>query len=78
MSQTEFTGYLIVYGLILIGGLIAVIKPIINLNVNIQKLTDAIENLNLDVKDIKDEVEKHDVAINDHETRITVLEKGGK
>lgn len=53
MTNTEFTGYLVVYGLILLGGLIAVIKPIINLNVNIQKLTDAIENLNLDFKDLK-------------------------
>lgn len=77
MTNTEFTGYLVVYGLILLGGLIAVIKPIINLNVNIQKLTDAIENLNLDFKDLKREVDKHDEVITDHETRLSVLEKTG-
>lgn len=75
MSNTEFTGYLIVYGLVLLGGLIAVIKPIVSLNVNIQKLSDAIASLNLSFNDIKSEIDKHDEKLNDHETRLTIIEK---
>lgn len=77
MTNTEFSGYLIVYGLILLSGLIAVIKPIISLNINIQKLSDTISNLNAFYKDIKDDVDKHEDKLNDHETRLTVIEKKG-
>lgn len=75
MTNTEFTGYLIVYGLVLLGGLIAVIKPIISLNVNIQKLSDAIASLNLSFNDIKGEIDDHEKKLNDHETRLTIIEK---
>lgn len=75
MSQTEFIGYLAVYGVVFLGGLIALIKPIINLNVNIQKLTDSITQLTNDNTDIKADVAKHEAQLNDHETRLTIIEK---
>lgn len=36
MSNTEFIGYLAVYGIVFLAGIIGLIKPIIKLNVNIQ------------------------------------------
>lgn len=75
MSQTEFIGCLCVYGLVFLGGLIGLIKPIITLNVNIQKLTDSISNLTNDSNDIKADIAKHETKLNDHETRLTIIEK---
>lgn len=75
MTNTEFTGYLVVYGIILITGLIGVIKPIVSLNVNIQKLSDTIANLNINFNDVKSDVDKHEAKLNDHETRLTIIEK---
>lgn len=75
MSNTEFVGYLVVYGVVFLGGLIGLIKPIITLNVNIQKLTDSINNLSEDNKEIKSDISKHEGILNDHETRLTIIEK---
>lgn len=75
MSQVEFVGCLAVYGVVFIGGLIALIKPIISLNVNIQRLTDSIDSLTDDSKELKKEVNKHEDILKDHETRLTVIEK---
>ena len=74
MSNTEFWGYLIVFAVPVLGSLIALVKPIINLNVNIQKLSDAITHLNSDKKEMKKELDEHEEKINDHETRIFLLE----
>lgn len=75
MSQSEFIGYLAVYGVVFLGGLIALIKPIISLNVNIQKLTDSIGKLSSDSDEIKGTVERHSEILADHETRLTVIER---
>lgn len=75
MSNTEFIGYLAVYGIVFIGGLIGLIAPIVKLNVNIQKLTDSITHLTSDSKKIEADVNKHETILNDHETRLTVIEK---
>lgn len=77
MTNVEFIGCLAVYGLVFIGGLIALIKPIITLNVNIQRLSDSIDNLTKDSKAIKDSVDKHESMLNDHEKRLTVIEANG-
>lgn len=74
MSNTEFIGYLCVYGLVFLGGLVALVKPIINLNVNIQKLTDTIAHLTTDNNELKSDVNKHEIKLNDHETRIALIE----
>ena len=75
MSNTEFIGYLAVYGVTVLGGIVALVKPIINLNVNIQKLTDSITQLTTDSNNIKADVEQHEKTLQDHETRLTVIEK---
>ena len=74
MTNTEFIGYLCVYGLVFLGGLVALIKPIISLNVNIQKLTDSINKLSEDNDELKADVDRHEEKIQDHETRLTLIE----
>lgn len=77
---------LIVAAVALIAGLIAIIKPIIDLNTNIAKLTTAVTALEDLVKEKTDNLDKritkHGEEIDDikvkqaeHETRITHLEK---
>lgn len=78
MSNTEFIGYLAVYGIVFLAGIIGLIKPIITLNVNIQKLSDSIDKLSSDTTDMKSDLEEHKSILDDHEKRIIVLEhKGG-
>ena len=74
MNSTEFWGYLMVFCVPVIGSLVALIKPIINLNVNIQKLADAVSTLNSDKEEIKAQITKHEDILNDHETRLTLFE----
>lgn len=70
----------------LIVGLIAIIKPIVDLNANITKLTTVVEQLEKLIKDKTDNLDKrvteHGKEIDDlkvktaeHETRIKALEK---
>lgn len=75
MSNTEFIGYLAVYGIVFLAGIIGLIKPIIKLNVNIQKLTDTIAHLSSDSTELKADLETHEKILNDHETRLTIIEK---
>lgn len=69
-----------------LGGLVALITPIIRLNSNITRLTTAVENLENIVKEKTDKLDarvtKHGEQIDDlkltqkeHETRIKQLEK---
>jgi len=74
MSNTEFWGYLIVFCVPVLGSIIALIKPIINLNVNIKGLTDAVTHLNSDKKEMKKELDEHERKLHDHETRIQIME----
>ena len=77
---------LIVAAVALIAGLIAIIKPIIDLNTNIAKLTTAVTALEDLVKEKTEQLDKritkHGEEIDDikvkqaeHETRLTHLEK---
>lgn len=77
---------LIVAAVALIAGLIAILKPIIDLNTNIAKLTTAVTALEDLVKEKTEQLDKritkHGEEIDDikvkqaeHETRITHLEK---
>lgn len=70
----------------LIGGLIAIVTPIVRLNANITKLTTIVEQLEKLVKDKTDELARRstehgkeidDLRIKqtDHEARIKTLEK---
>lgn len=78
MNNTDFIGYLVVFCVPLIASFIALIKPIITLNVNIQKLADSIKNLYFDRDEIKSQVNCHEEKINDHETRIQLMENRDK
>ena len=80
MSNTEFIGYLIVFAVPVLGSLVALVKPIINLNVNIQKLSDSITHLNSDKKEMKNQLNEHEEKLNDHETRLLIMEhdRGGR
>lgn len=74
MNNTEFWGYLVVFCVPVIGSFVALMKPIINLNINIQKLADAVSTLNSDKDEIKSQITKHEDILNDHETRLTLFE----
>lgn len=71
----------------LIGFLISVTKPIVSLTKSITTLTIEVNGLRADLKEQKDEVhasfvkvwghiDEQDDAINDHETRLRLLEEG--
>ena len=74
MSENEFVGYVIVVCLPLLGSIAALIKPIINLNVSIQKLYDLISQLNSDNAETKSAIKEHEGKIADHEARLRVME----
>lgn len=57
-----------------IGGLIPIITPILKLNSSIVKLDTTIKNILDDNLEIKGNVRDNTTKINNHETRITVLE----
>ena len=78
MSNTELWGYLIVFCVPVLASIVGLIKPIINLNVNIKGLTDAVTHLNSDKKEMKEQLCEHEGRLNDHETRIQILEYGDK
>ena len=73
---------IVVGALALIGALIVVVKPIINLNTNITALTSSVDQLKDILSDLKERVTNHGKEIDeirktigDHEARIRVLEK---
>lgn len=84
MGETEFLGTLVL-GLVTLASLFAVllkcVKPINDLNINIIKLTDAIEKLMENDKRQDDRIREHGKQIDDlniakenHEQRIKNLE----
>lgn len=75
MGNAEFIGIMVLVFIPAMISLVTLIKPIITLNVNIQKLSDAINQLNSDYTGIKKAVEENKDTLNDHETRITILER---
>lgn len=74
MSTNEVVGWAVIVGLPLVGSVIALIKPIINLNTNITKLTFSIEQLSKENIDVKKEVKAHGETLEDHEKRIYLME----
>lgn len=58
----------------LVGFGITVIKPILQLNSSIVRLTDAVENLQVIQNDNKQDLKEQADKLEDHEHRITVLE----
>lgn len=74
MSTNEIIGWAVVVGIPLIGSVIALVKPIINLNTNITKLALSIEQLSRDSIDVKKDVRAHTEKLEDHETRLQLIE----
>lgn len=74
MDTNEFIGTIIAVGLPLLVSIIAIIKPIINLNTSIVKLNVTIEQLIDDNTGIKGELKEHDDTLKDHEKRLYLME----
>lgn len=82
--MTEWTVVTVIIALT--GLVLTVVRPVVNLNTSITRLTDAVGTLQENLKeftvknaDSHDRLWKHiecqDTVISDHETRITVIEK---
>jgi outer membrane murein-binding lipoprotein Lpp len=74
MSTNEIVGWAVVVGVPVLVSAMALVKPIINLNTNINKLTFSIEQLAKDNSDVKKDVKAHSKTLDDHEKRIYLME----
>lgn len=74
MSTNEIVGWAFVVGVPIILSLVTLIKPIINLNNSITKLTVSIEQLSKENIDVKKDVKAHGETLEDHEKRIYLME----
>lgn len=74
MSTNEIVGWAFVVGVPIILSLVTLIKPIINLNNSITKLTVSIEQLSKENIDVKKDVKAHGETLEDHEKRIYLIE----
>lgn len=74
MTNAEFWGYVVVFCIPVLGSIAALIKPLINLNVSIQKLYDLISQLNTTSAETKEELTEHANMLHDHEQRIRLIE----
>lgn len=74
MSKYEIVGLIIVDGLALLGGLAALIKPLINLNSTITKLDTSLKIFVKEKDEVKIELKEHEKKIDDHERRIYSIE----
>lgn len=74
MNTNEIVGWAFVVGVPLLISAGALVKPIINLNTNITKLTLSIEQLSKDNIDVKKDVKAHSKTLDDHEKRIYLME----
>ena len=72
----------------LIGLIAAVVKPLITLNTTLTKLVDSVATLDKNITALTTdntashariwgELDEHDEKLNDHETRLTIMEKKG-
>ena len=75
MNTNEIIGWAVVVGVPVLVSAFALIKPIINLNTNITKLTLSIEQLSRDSIDVKKDVRAHTEKLEDHETRLQLIER---
>ena len=74
MGTNELIGTIIVVGVPLIVGIIALVKPIINLNSSITKLNLTMEQLVGENTDIKAQLKEHDDTLSEHEIRLRLME----
>ena len=74
MSTNEMVGTVILIGVPLMVSIIALVKPIINLNTSITELNITIKQLTKDNDDIHNTLENHTDELSDHEARIRILE----
>ena len=74
MSTNEMIGTVILIGVPLMVSVIALVKPIINLNTSITELNVTIKQLTKDNDDIHNTLENHTDELSDHEARIRILE----
>lgn len=74
MTTNEVIGIVITVGVPLIVSLIALVRPIINLNSSITKLNVTMKQLIGENGDIKAELREHDKTLDDHEKRLYFIE----
>ena len=74
VNTNEIVGWAFLVGAPALLTLIGLIKPIINLNNAITKLTLSIEQLSKDNIDVKKDVKAHGETLEDHEKRIYLME----
>ena len=70
MDTNEMIGTIILIGV----SIIALVKPIINLNTSITELNITIKQLTKDNDEIHNTLENHTDELSDHEARIRILE----
>ena len=75
MNTNEMIGTILLVGVPLLVSIIALIRPIINLNNSITKLNITMEQLVGENTDIKAELKRHDEVLNDHELRLSLSER---
>ena len=74
MDTNEMIGTIILIGVPLMVSIIALVKPISNLNTSITELNVTIKQLTKDNDDIHNTLENHTDELSDHEARIRILE----
>lgn len=74
MSTNEIIGAVFLIGIPLLVSIIAIIKPIINLNNSITKLNITIDLLIDENGSIKSDLREHEELLNDHEKRLYLIE----
>lgn len=74
MSNYEFIGMLFIIAIPVVSGLIALVKPIIAIMRNIQKITDDVGYIKLSYADLAVMVKKHEEILQEHEKRISIME----
>lgn len=74
MGTNEIIGTVIAVAVPLLASIIALIKPIINLNNSITKLNVTMEQLVGENTDIKSQLKEHDRTLDDHEKRLYLME----
>ena len=73
-NTNEIIGIVMGVGVPLLVSLIALIKPIINLNSSITKLNVTMKQLIGENGNIKAELKEHEETLNDHEKRLYLME----
>lgn len=74
MGQNELIGTLIVMGVPLLVSVLALIKPIINLNNSITTLNVTMKQVIDENGELKAEVKEHGETLTDHEKRLYLME----